>query len=224
VSTANDAASAVWKAFRGQPEPGSDSELCLMAPRPPLLEEAMVRRMPFLGGILRKRLSGRAALEPALAAMRSRFGGAVVAAGLEAVKPAAGFAWQGSGAIPSEALLHWRLSSPVRWQELLVLETGGKPFAVYFTASARGHRGQIPAVDISAVWGPAWDHDPQAAVSLILQAARREFALVTLGFSPAPPQVQGLFRQRALDAPRRWLAASASQPVPLPGWNGLNSL
>ncbi|HWB07035.1 MAG TPA: hypothetical protein VG796_28690 [Verrucomicrobiales bacterium] len=224
VSTANHAASAVWKAFRAQPEPGSEMERCLMTPRFSLLEEAVVRPLPPLGKLLRKFFPRRPALERKLAALRSGFGAAVAASGLEAVKPASELPWHGAGAVPSEALLRWRLSSPAPWQELLILQTDGGVCAVYFTASARGHRGQIAAVDISAVWGSAWDEDPSGVISMIIAAARRHFTLVTLGFSPVPLSVQQLFRQRALDAPRRWWATSPAQPLPLPGWNGLNSL
>lgn len=225
VSTANKAASDVWKAFRGEFNQGSDQEYCRMAPRPSLLEEAVARRVPLVARLLQhSNPSVRVSLSRRLASLRSRLGGALAAFGPAAVDAAVGLQWHGAGVIPSEALLRWKLSSPVPWHDLLILQSGGRSFAAFVTGAARGHRGQVATLTVCAVWGPAWDENPRSAISVILDAARRDFPFITLGFSPVPDSVQSLFRRRMLDAPRRWLVRSPGQSPLLPGWNDLNSL
>lgn len=225
VSTANKAAGGVWLAFRGQPMPGSDGEDCAIVPRPSVIEEAVVRRVSPLGRLLRKcGGNARASLTGRLGKFRKRLGSAVTAHGMEAVEAAAALPWNGAGAVPSVALLRWRLSEPDPRHQLMLLEVEGRKCAAFCTASARGHRGQIPALIFAAVWGPAWEADPAAVTALLLGAARREFAMISTGFSPLPEPVRRLFRPRKLDAPRRWMVPSSAQLPPLAGWNGLDSL
>lgn len=225
VSTANEKAARVWKAFKAEEQQESGDEWCTLRFGPALLEEALLRRVPWLKKLFpRKAPAVRASLPLRLDELRKNLGLAVKAAGLEAVPRSAALLFSAGGALPTPALLEWMLSSPDRRHSLLFLEIDGQPCAAFFTAGPRGHRGQAPALSISAVWGPAWEAVPAVVMAALLRAARPLFPFVTLGFGPAPESIRPLLRRRALDAPRRWRVYSGGQPPILPGWNGLNSL
>jgi hypothetical protein len=225
VGTANEASAAVWKAFRAAELPGSGEESCCMSPRIALVEEAVVRRLPFVRKLLpRGAPKVRAGLPLRMSSFRKRLGDAVVSFGCHAIDQCAAYRFQGAGAIPTASLLRWRLSAPDPRYELLQLRSAGLNAAAFFTASTRGHRGQAATLNVSAIWGPAWESDPKAVFELIKEAARHEFPFLTVGFSPAPESVRAALRLRRLDAPRRWFVRSPAQPAPLPGWNGLDAL
>ena len=192
---------------------------------PALVEEALMRRLPFLARLLPKSAPGlRDSLPRRLAAFRRNLASAITAQGSAAVDSASALAFHAPGAIPTVPLLHWKLSAPDPRYELLALEIDGKPCAAFFTASTRGHRGQVATLNVSAIWGPAWDADPAAVLTQLVRAARPEFPFLSLGFSPVPESLRPRLRLRKLDAPRRWMARSAAQPPPLSGWNGLDAL
>ena len=196
-----------------------------MSLRLPLVEEALVRRMEWLTKVLPKSAAGwRVSLPRRLAAVRKALGTAVTAEGVEAVDFCAALPFGEAGALPTAELLHWKLSAPDPRNTVLALTHRGKACAAFFTASTRGHRGQVPTLNISAVWGPSWDFDPAGVLKQVVAAARREFPFITLGFRPVPEAARALFSRRPLDATRRWLAQSPAQPAPLPGWNGLDAL
>ncbi len=225
VGTANAASAKVWQAFKAQEMAGSGEEYGVASVHLSLLEEAAVRRVKWLARLLPKcALALGASMPRRLAGLCDRLSGALTAHGASAVDSCAALPFHGPGAIPAAAMLQWRLDAPDRRHMLLALAHRGQAFAVFCTASTRGHRAQVPNLTIAAAWGPAWDTDPRGALELILTAARRDFHYVTVGFSAVPPALLGLLRRRPLDAPRRWLAASPAQPPPLPGWNGLDAL
>lgn len=225
VATANESSGAVWKAFRAAEITDSNAEYCLMRARLPLLEEAFVRRMPALARSLpRGAPEIRASLRTRLTAFRERLGSALSRCGEDAVEPCTRLTFPGPGTLPTPALLRWKLSAPAGLQELVLLEHNGAPCAAFFMASVRGHRGQIPTLDLAAVWGPAWEASPGPVLSHILRAARRDFPYFTLGISPLPAPARALLRRRVLTAPRRWLAPSPAQPPLIPGWNNLDAM
>lgn len=225
VGTANEASAAVWRAFKAEEQAGSGEEWCVMRFSTALVEEALVRRARWLTKVLPGGAEGlRVSLPRRLADFRRGLGAAVTAGGQEAIAACAALAYRGAGAIPTAALLEWKLGSPDARHELLSLQIGGRPCAAFFTAGPRGHRGQTPALGVSAVWGPAWESDPAAVLCAILRAARTQFPFVALSFGPVPECLRPRLRCRALDASRRWVVLCPGQAPVLPGWNGLDAL
>ena len=225
VGTANEASARVWKAFKAEEQKESGDEWCSLRVSAALMEEALVRRARWVGRLLpRESPAILESLPRRLDALRRNFGSVVKAAGREAVAMCAALPFTGAGALPTPALLAWKLDAPRARFTLLLLEVAGKQCAGFFAAGPRGHRGQTPTLSVSVVWGPAWEEDPAAVMAAILRAASPVFPFVALGFGPAPGTVRPLLRCRTLDAPRRWRTASPAQPRVLPGWNGLDAL
>lgn len=225
VGTANEASSRVWKAFKAGEQKESGDEWCALRVSAALIEEALVRRVRWAARLFPGRAPGvRDSLPRRLDKMKKNLGSAVKGSGTEAVADCTALPFTGAGALPTEALLDWKLSAPDNRFSLLLMEINGRLCAGFFTAGPRGHRGQTPALSVSLLWGPAWEAEPAAVLAAILRAASPEFPFVTLGFGPVPEKVRPLLRKRSLDAPRRWLAVSAAQPGVVPGWNGLDAL
>lgn len=225
VGTANEASSRVWQAFKAEELQGSGEEWCSLRLSAPLIEEALVRRARWMVRFLHSEATAlRDSLPRRLESVQRRLGSAVQVSGVEAADSCAALPSTGGGAVPSRALLLWKLSAPGARCSLLRLSVSGKECAVFLTAGPRGHRGQTPALSVSSVWGPAWDSHPAEAMALLIRSARPVFPFITAGFGPVPGAVRPLMRSRKLDASRRWIHPSAAQPPLVPGWNGLDAL